>query len=120
MSPLKRSSTRKLNTKVFFYQYKPSNGPEPGNDEEKILYKTRAEIYDPSMKDLEILNGLDSKLAVTLVMRDPIKKYIPDNKDFAEIIDYRYSGLRWNIVEVRHDLASNEFVTLLLAVINDE
>ncbi len=68
---MRKSRTGKLNTKIVFWQYQPNRGPEPGEKEKKILYKARAEIYDPSMKDLEILNGKGTKKVVTIVIRDP-------------------------------------------------
>ncbi|EMF0108793.1 phage head-tail adapter protein [Enterococcus hirae] len=117
---MRKSSTRKLNTKVFFYGYIPKDGPYPGEETQSLLYKSRAEIYDPSIKDLEVLNGIEAKLAVTLIIRNPGKKYIPSNKHFAKIFDYRYEKYTWNIVEVRPDIARNEFVTILLAVIDNE
>ncbi|MGG5359342.1 phage head-tail adapter protein [Enterococcus sp. DIV0240a] len=117
---MRKSSTRKLNTKVAFYKYKPNKGPSPGEEEKTLVYKTRAEIYDPSMKDLEVLNGVDSKQGLTMIIRDPRGKYLPKNKHLVEVFDYRYEGLRWNIVEVRNDLSVSRFITILLSVITDE
>lgn len=116
---MRKSRTGKLNTKIVFWQYQPNSGPEPGEKEKKILYKARAEIYDPSMKDLEILNGKGTKKAVTIVIRDPRGKYVPTNKHFVEILDYRL-GECWNIMDVRQDISENRFVTIVLGVTNDE
>lgn len=114
-----KSRTGKLNTKVAFWQYKPNSGPEPGEREKKILYKARAEVYDPSMKDLEILNGKGTKKAVTIIIRDPRGKYVPTNKHYVEIEDYRLSE-SWNIIDVRPDITGNRFLTIVLGVTNDE
>lgn len=116
---MRKSRTGKLNTKIVFWQYKPKNGPEPGEKEKKILYKARAEVYDPSIKDLEILNGRGTKKAVTIVIRDPRGKYVPTNKHYVEIIDYRL-GERWNIIDIRPDITGNRFLTILLGATSDE
>lgn len=114
-----KSRTGKLNTKITFWEYKPSKGPEPGELQKKILYQTRAEIYDPSLKDLEILNGKGSKKALTMVVRDPGRKYVPNNKHYVEILDYRLEGI-WNIMDVRPDITENRFLTILLGLTSDE
>lgn len=108
------SRTGKLDHKVFFYKYVPRKGPEPGEEEKEILFRTRAEIYDPSIKDRTMLNSTEATKALTIVFRDPRGKYVPDNKDFVEIFDYRYAGVRWNIIDVRPDMTNNRFVTVLL------
>ncbi|MGX2946096.1 phage head-tail adapter protein [Enterococcus alishanensis] len=116
---MRKSRTGKLNTIIHFWEYQDHEGPEPGEEEKEILFKTRAEIYDPSMKDLEILNGKGTKKAVTVVIRDPRGKYMPSNKHYVEILDYRMKD-RWNIIDVRNDIAESQFITILLGVTNDE
>lgn len=110
---MRKSSTRRLNTKVYFYEYGTNTGPEPGDKEKNLLYRTWAEIYEPSMKDFQILNGVGSKQGLSIIIRDPRGKYIPSNKHFVEVIDYRYAGLRWNVLEVRNDLTTNDFITIV-------
>lgn len=115
---MRKSRTGKLNTIVEFWEYRPHSGPEPGEQEKKILYKARAEIYDPSMKDLEILNGKGTKKAITIVIRDPRGKYIPSNKHYVAMSDYRLND-QWNIVDIRPDISENRFLTILLGVTDD-
>lgn len=109
-----------LRTPVAFYSYQAMPGPMPGEEENQVLYNCFAEIYNPSMKDLEILNSKATKLAVTITIRDPQTNYIVSNKDYVEILDRRYSGIRWNIIDVRNDFTNNQFITILLGVTNDE
>lgn len=118
MEVLRKSRTGKLNTVVYFWEYQPNSGPEPGEKEKKVLYSTRAEIYAPSRKDLEILNGTGTKEGTTIIIRDPRGKYIPINNHFVEIKDYRLSG-NWNILDVRNDIAENRFITILLGITRD-
>lgn len=115
---MRKSRTGKMNTIVYFWEYRPHKGPEPGEKEKEILYKARAEIYEPSMKDREILNGIDTKKAVTVVIRDPRRAYTPSNKHYVEINDYRLCG-KWNVIEVRNDITENRFITILLGMTED-
>lgn len=105
-----------LRTPVEFYEYEPNDGPEPGEDKKKVLHTTFAEVYNPSMKDLEILNSTNTKEGLTINIRDPKEAYLPSNKHKVEIKDRRYQGKVWEIKEVRHDLSLNAFVTIVLGV----
>lgn len=105
-----------LNTPVTFFEFKPGNGPDPGEVKKKVLYKCTALIYNPSMKDRDILNVAGTKEAVTLKIRDPFTDYLPTNKHKAEIEDYRYLGKVWEIVDVSPDLENNDFVKIILGV----
>lgn len=106
-----------LQTPVVFYEYTPSDGFYPGEDEKQVLYQCTAEIYNPSMKDHDILNAFTTEQAVTINIRDPHQDYLPSNKHYVEIDDYRYTGIRWNILDVRNDFENNAFITILLGVI---
>ena len=106
-----------LRTPVVFFTLTPSNGPEQGEDVKTIVHKCFAEIYNPSMKDMEKLKTVDTKQAVTINIRDTKGEYSPTNKEFVEIQDYRYKDVTWNIVEVRPDFEKNAFITLLLGVL---
>lgn len=112
-----KTGAGQLRTPVNFYEYQPHHGPEPGDEEKAVLYECFAEIYNPSMKDREILNSIETKQAVTIKIRDPHKDYISSNKHFAEILDDRYKNIRWNIIDVRYDFTDNRFITILLGVI---
>lgn len=110
------TTTGKLRTPVVFYEYGPGTGPEPGEDQKKRLYSCFAEAYNPSIKDLSILDTKGTKEAVTIRIRDPGKDYIPNNKHSAELEDYRYTGKVFSVVDVRPDLTNNRFITILLGV----
>lgn len=108
--------TGDLRTPVKFYKYQASSGPEPGEEQEELVHSCFAEIYSPSMKDRDVLNTVSTERAVTINIRDTKGEYLPSNKDYVLIDDYRYKDLMWNIVEVRDDFANNAFITILLAV----
>lgn len=111
-----KMNTGKLRTPIIFYKYTPNTGPEPGESKKKILFSCYAEVYNPSIKDLSILDTKGTKEAATVRIRDPGMEYIPTNKHFAELSDYRYTGKAFSVIDVRPDLTSNQFITILLGV----
>lgn len=105
-----------LNTPISFFGYKPSSGPEPGDEEDELLYKCWAEVYNPSMKDMEIMNSTGTKEAVTISIRDPHGDYLPINEHKAELDDYRYRDKIWEIVSVGPDVKNNNFIKIILGL----
>lgn len=105
-----------LNTPVTFFEFKPSDGPEPGDEEKNTLYNCTALVYDPSIKDRDLLNGIGTKEAVTIKIRDPFTDYLPSNKHKAQLDDYRYKDKIWEIVDVAPDMENNDFVKIILGV----
>lgn len=106
-----------LRTPVVFFELTPAEGPEQGEDIKRVVHECFAEIYNPSMKDMEKLKTVNTKQAITINIRDTKGEYVPTNKDFVKIQDYRYKDITWNIVEVRPDFENNAFITLLLGVL---
>lgn len=108
------TSSGKLRTPITFYLYKPTSGPEPGEEIKNVLHECLCEIYNPSMKDLTIMETTGTKEAVTVRIRDTKGEYLPTNKHVAEINDYRYEGKVFKAIDVRPDLTDNRFITILL------
>lgn len=109
-------STGDLRTPVNFFEYKPNDGPEPGEEVKAELYRCTALIYSPSMKDNEILNAKGTKEGVTIKIRDPHTDYVPTNKHKVVIDDFRYEDKTWEIVNVSPDFESNAFIKIILGV----
>lgn len=105
-----------LRTPVSFFEYQPTDGPDPGDEEKSELYACTAQIYNPSMKDMEIMNAKGTKEAVTIKIRDPRGDYLPTNKNKVMIDDYRYAGIVWEIVDVSPDFEDNAFIKIILGV----
>ena len=103
-----------LRTPVFFY--KVSNfGPRPTDKGmEELLFTCYAEVYNPSMKDLEILRTIEVKSGVTIKIRDPLLDYFPENTHLVRIEDRRYKDVLWQIIDIRPDF---DFITLTLGVV---
>ena len=103
-----------LRTPVTFFEYLPSSGPDPSDEEKSELYKCTCLAYNPSMKDREILDVAGTKEAITIKIRDPFTDYQANNKHKATLDDYRYKGKVWDVVDVAPDLENNEFVKIIL------
>lgn len=108
-----------LKTPVSFFAYKPNDGPDPGEVEKEKLYFCTALVYNPSMKDMAILDAKGTKNGVTIKIRDPHTSYIPDNQHKVEILDFRYQNADkvyavWEIVDVALDFEDNRFIKLIL------
>lgn len=113
-----KTGAGELKTPVSFLKKKAS-GPDPNAPEQpEKLYNCTAEIYSPSIKDWEVMKANGVKQGVTIIIRDPLKTYIPKNHHLVEIEDFRYEDITWNIVEIRPDIQNNQFITLLLGVMS--
>lgn len=108
-----KTGSGELRTFVNFYKVK-SNGPEPGQTGKTLLYKCTAEVYNPSMKDLEILKASSTKHGITIKIRDPLQDYQPSNKHIVVIDNFRYQNKEWNIKDVRPDVQNSDFIIVVL------
>ena len=113
-----KTGAGELKTPVSFY-VPINNGPEPvpggiGDPE----FECTAEVYKPSMKDLEVMKVNGVKNGMTIIIRDPLQEFQPQNDQRVKINDYRYAGKIWEVIEVRPDIQNNQFVTILLGVMS--
>ena len=105
-----------LRTPVTFFEFNPTNGPDPSDEEKSELYKCTCLAYNPSMKDREILDATGTKEAITIKIRDPYTDYAASNKHKAVLDDYRYKNKVWDVIDVVPDLENNDFVKIILGV----
>lgn len=117
MQPFKykppRVNTGDLRTPVTFYKYGANEGPEPGESEKNILYKSWAMIDNVWLKDLEIAKANGTLSDITIKIRDPQADYIPNNKDYLSIDAPEYRDKRFNVKHVQPDLQNKEFITIV-------
>lgn len=109
-----KTGAGELRVPVSFYLFEPQDGPEPGESKKKPLHKCMCEAYNPSIKDLSVMDTKGTKEGVTVKIRDTRGEYLPSNKHFAELEDYRYSGKVFSVIDVRPDLTDNRFIIILL------
>ena len=112
----KKITAGALNTPVSFFEFKPSDGPEPGEEEKEELYDCTCLVYNPSSKDRDILQSKGTKEAVTIKIRDPFTDYLPSNKHKAILDDFRYKDKVWDIVDHAPDIENNDFVKIILGI----
>lgn len=114
-----RVHTGELRTPVTFYEYQSHNGPEPGEKEKKILYKSWSKVDEVWMRDLELArqNGTESDLTITI--RDPMHDYIPTNKHYLSIDDSFYRDNRYNVKQVFPDLQDRRFIKVIAGLSNE-
>ncbi|GKU81204.1 head-tail adaptor protein [Niallia sp. NCCP-28] len=117
MQPFKyqppRVNTGDLRTLITFYEYKPNEGPEPGEDEKQVLYKAWGQVDHVWLKDLETAKSNGTLSDLTITIRDPQADYIPTNKHYISIDAAEYVDKRYNIKQVQPDLQNKQFITIV-------
>lgn len=117
MQPFKykppRVNTGDLRTLITFYEYRPADGPEPGEEEKQVLYKAWAKVDNVWMKDLEIAKSNGTLSDLTITIRNPHSDYIPNNKHYMAIDSVEYRDKRYNIKQVQPDLQNTGFLTIV-------
>lgn len=117
MNPFKyvppRVNTGELRTRVTFFEYAPSEGPEPGEEKKKTLYEPWAKVEEVWMRDVEDAKANGTLTDVTIVIRDPLGDYWPTNKHRFEIHSREYEGVVFEIERAQPDLQNHQFVNVI-------
>lgn len=116
------SNTGDLNTRIEFYEFAPSDGPEPGEVEKRLLWECWAEVYEPSMKDIESLSTTKVLYSVTAKFRETHGEYKPSNKHYLSVLHPAYKDnqgnyLRFNIKKVHPDVKDKRFIKVVAEVV---
>lgn len=111
-----RLHSGELRTPVTFYEYKPSPGPEPGEQEKRELFSCWAKIDEMWLKDQEVAKSNGTMSDVTIVIRDPLNDYIPTNKHYVSIDDRLYKDVRYNVKHVQPDVQDRNFINIVAEV----
>lgn len=110
-----------LNNRIRFFEYAPNQGPEPGEVEVSVLWECWAEVYEPSMKDIEYLSTTGVKHSVTARFRDTRGEFKPHNKHYLSILDdyYKENGeyIRFNIKKIQPDVKDKRFIKVVAEVV---
>ena len=102
-----------LRTPVTFYEYTDNNGPEPGEKEKQVLYKCFAKIDEMWLKDMEQAKQNNTESDITIIIRDAIGTYRPNNKHYISIDDVFYKDNRYNIKHVQPDVQDRNFINIV-------
>ena len=112
------SNVADLNTRIQFFEYAPNEGPEPGEVEKNKLWECWAEVYEPSMKDIESLSTTNVLYSVTVRFRDTRGEFKPSNKHYLAVLDPAYIDekgefIRFNIRKIQPDVKDKRFVKVV-------
>lgn len=102
-----------LRTPVSFWEYKANGGPEPGEKQQQVLYKTYAKIDEVWSKDVEQAKANDTLSDITLTIRDPHGDFIPTNKHYIDVDYAQYSGKHYNIKQAQPDPQNRDFIKII-------
>ncbi|WEZ09576.1 phage head closure protein [Priestia flexa] len=105
-----------LRTMVTFYKKVPNEGPMPGDDEEKVLFKAWAKVDRVWLKDLEIAKANGTLSDITITIRDTQRDYIPSNHHFVKVEDANYQDVEYNIKSVQPNLQDRRFIDIVAEV----
>lgn len=103
-----------MKDKVSFVSFKKT-GPYPEDEDKDVeLYSSFAKIYNPSIKDLEIMKSTEYVKGLSVIIRDPYRAYEISNKHFIKVSNKYYGNKYFNIIEIRPNTPIDNYITLLL------
>ena len=102
-----------LNTRVSFYEFRPNEGPMPGEDEAFTLYECWASVDSVWMRDIELAKSTGTLEDLTIKIRDPRGDFLPQKTHYIGIDERFYYGKRYNIKDVRPDLKNKEYIQVI-------
>lgn len=108
-----RVHSGELRTPVIFYEYGPSPGPYPEEEEKQVLYRSWAKIDEVFLRDQELAKSNGTLSDVTITIRDPQAEYIPTNKHYVEIDAPEYKNKHYNIAQAQPDLQNRQFINVI-------
>ncbi|WP_317957671.1 phage head completion protein [Oceanobacillus kimchii] len=108
-----RIHSGQLRTPVTFYEYAPKPGPEPGEQEERVLFECMAKVDKVWLKDLERAKTNGTVSDVTITIRDPHADYIPNDKHYVSIDHPYYKDMKYNVKDVLPDLQQKDFINIV-------
>ncbi|OEK41303.1 hypothetical protein ASS88_01450 [Staphylococcus saprophyticus] len=84
---------------IVFY-LEGESGPYPGMGGQKEVYKSWAEVYEPSQKDVQLGNLETSTVNVTVIIRNSFPEFVPDVNNTFTIETGLYEGTEFSIKNV--------------------
>ena len=108
-----------LRTPVKFYEYRPNQGPIPGESKYDKLFECMAKVDTVWLKDLETAKANNTISDVTLTIRDTKGEFIPTNRHYLKIEAEEYEDLVYNVFSVQPDLQNRDFVTIVAKLKGD-
>lgn len=120
MRKKQRTTNGDLRTPVVFFSAQIEEGLDGRDTSLEEIFTTFAEVYNPSLKDIQIADSVNAKASFTLKIRDPLTAFAPNNKHFVEIKDSRYLNQKWPILDVRPSFDERQFLVIVLGGVLDD
>lgn len=108
--------SRDLNTPVKFYSFKEVEGPEPGEEEDELLYSCWAKVEKVWLRDLEQAKANGTLEDITIKMRDTMGEFSPSNSDYLVVEGPEYTGKYYDVKSVQPDLQDRRVVVVVAAI----
>lgn len=105
-----------LRTPVYFYKFKPNEGPYPGEGKDEKVFTAWAKVDEVWLKDMELAKSNGTLSDITIIIRDPQAEFIPTNKHYIEIDAPEYKGKKYNVKHVQPDLQNKQFINVFAEV----
>lgn len=106
------NNIRELNERVSFYKLMPGDGPDPNDEEEKMIFSCWAKVRTAYIKDVKAATGTDYEGTLEIVVRYQQEESI-DTKMVLE-----WKNKKYNIVKVNPDYAEKNFTVLVVKARN--
>lgn len=111
-----RINTGDLRTKVEFYEYTPSEGPEAGEEIKNTLFVAWTKVDGVWLRDMELAKTNGTLSDLTISIRDPLSLYIPTNKHYVKIYAAEYENNIYRVKQVQPNLQNRDFVEIIAEV----
>ncbi|WP_259458800.1 phage head-tail adapter protein [Streptococcus iniae] len=102
-----------LKTPVVFYSTTTDDSLDGRDIKLNELFRTLAEVYNPSSKDITIASDRGVKAQYTIKMRSPYSAYYPSNDHKVDILDKRVQSKKLGIVDIRPDFVDDDFIIIV-------
>lgn len=105
-----------LRVPATFYEYRPNEGPLPGEDVKHTLFTCFVRVDEVYKSQLEQAKANGTLNDVTVTMRDPLDTYLPDEKHRFELDMRGYKDKHFNIKRVQPDSKNFGYLTIIASV----
>ncbi|HEM9634176.1 TPA: phage head-tail adapter protein [Streptococcus agalactiae] len=110
----RRTNNGDLRTPITFYSACTDDSLDGRDTKLEKMFTTFAEVYNPSIKDIETVTEQNVKAQFTIKLRDPLSAYIPRNDHLVEIQDSRLAKKTYEILNIRPDFVDRDFLVIVL------
>ncbi|KKF47137.1 hypothetical protein Javan623_0038 [Streptococcus phage Javan623] len=109
-----KTSNGDLKTPVVFYSATSDDTLDGRDIKHEEIFKTLAEVYNPSSKDISIASDKGIKAQYSIKMRSPLTAFYPSNDHLVDIIDKKVQSKKLGIIDIRPDFVEDDFIVIVV------